>query len=134
MNDRILTLDVHPGLFLLKNALSLQRLMLSHRSAPFYHHPELQAEYDKVTRLTNEALCNIHFDDNSWSQAKLPVRYGSLGLLTAADLALPAFLSSCAASNSLVIDILCQPTNKQEDDDEVLAWLDRNLVHAFQHS
>ena len=32
-------------------------------------HPELLAEYDEVTRSTTEALCNIHFDDNSWSQA-----------------------------------------------------------------
>ena len=76
----------------------------------------------------------MHFDDNSWSQAKLPVRYGGLGLRTAADLALPAFLSSRAASISLVNDILRQPTNKQEDGDEVRAWLDQNLVlHSNTH-
>ena len=51
------------------------------------------------------ATANIHFDDNNWSQAKLPVRYGGLGLRTAADLALPAFLSSRAASISLVNDV-----------------------------
>ena len=128
MNDRILLLDGHPGLFLLKNAFSLPRLLFTLRSAPCHHHPELLSEYDVITRSTTEALCNIHFDDNSWSQAKLPVRYGGLGLRTAADLALPAFLSSRAASISLVNDILRQPTNKQENDDEVLAWLDRNLV------
>ena len=71
-----------------------------------------------IMRSTTEALCNIHFDDNSWSQAKHPVRYGGLGLRTAADLALPAFLSSRAASISLVNDILRQPTNKQEHDDD----------------
>ena len=37
-------------------------------------------------------------------------------------------MSSRAASFSLVNDILRQPTNKQEDDDEVRAWLDQNLV------
>ena len=128
MNDRILLLDGHPGLFLLKNAFFLPRLLLTLRSAPCHHHPELLAEYDVITRSTNEALCNIHFDDNSWSQAKQPVRYGGLLLRAAADLALPAFLSSRAASISLVNDILRQPTNKHEDDDEVLAWLDQNLV------
>ena len=99
------------------------------RSAPCHHHPELLAKYDVITRSTTEASCNIHLDDNSWSQAKLPVRYGGHGLRTAADLALPAFLSSCAASISLVNDIVRQPANKQEDD-EVRAWLDRNLVLA----
>ena len=128
MNDRILLLDGHPGLFLLKNAFSLPRLLHALRSASCHHHPELLAEYDVTTRSTTEALCNIHFDDNSWSQAKLPVRYGGLGLRTAADLALPAFLSSRAASISLANDILRQPTNKQENDDEVRAWLDQNLV------
>ena len=126
MNDRILLLDGHPGLFLLKNAFSLPRLLLTLRSAPC--HPELLAEYDVITRLTTEALCNIHLDDNSWSQAKLPFRYGGLGLCTAEDLALPAFLSSRTESISLVNEILRQPTNKQEDDDEVRAWLDQNLV------
>ena len=128
MNDRIFLLDGHPGLFLLKNAFSIPRLLFTLRSAPCHHHPELLSEYDVITRSTTEALCNIHFDDNSWSQANLPVLYGGLGLRTAADLALPAFLSSRAASISLVNDILRQPTNNQEDDDEVRAWLDRNLV------
>ena len=98
------------------------------RSAPCHHHPELLAEYDVFTRSTTEALCNIHLDDNNWPQAILPDRNGGLGLRAAADLALPAFLFSRAASVSLVNDILRQPTNKQENDDEVRAWLDRNLV------
>ena len=127
MNDRILLLDGHPGLFLLKNAFSLPRLLLTLRSAPCHHHPELLAEYDVITRSTTEALCNIHVNGSSWSQAKLPVRYGGLGLRTAADLALPAW-HSCAARISSVNDILRQPTNKQEDDDEVRAWLNRNIV------
>ena len=128
MNDRIHLLDGHPGLFLLKNASSLQRLLFTLRFAPCHHHPEFLAEYDEVTRSKTEALCNIHFDNNSWSQAKLSVRDSGLGLRTAADLALPVFLSSRAASNSLVNDILRQSTNTPEDDDEVRAWLDRNLV------
>ena len=129
INDRILLFDGHPGHILLKNAFSTPpHLLLNLRSAPCHHHPELLAEYDVITRSTTEALCNINFDDNSWSQAKLPVRYGGLGLRTAADLALPAFLSSRAVSIRLVNDILRQPTNKQEDDDEVRAWLDQNLV------
>ena len=92
-NDRIILLEGHSGLFLLKNAFSLPRLLFTLRSASCHRHPELLAEYDVITRSRTEALCNIHFDDNSWSQTKLPVQYGGLGLRTAADLALPAFLS-----------------------------------------
>ena len=128
MNDRIILIDGHPGLFLLKNVFSLPRLLPTIRSAPCHHHPELLAKYEVISRSTTEAICNMHFSDNSWSQAKLPVQYGSLGLRTAAYLAHPAFLSSRAACIILVNDILRQPTNKQEDDDEVRAWLDRNLV------
>ena len=96
MNARILLLNGHPGLILLKNAFSVSRLLFNLRSASCHHHPELLAEYDEVTRSTTEALCNIHLDDNSWSQANQPVRYGGLRLRTAADLALPAFLSTRA--------------------------------------
>ena len=128
MNDCILLLNGDPGFFLLKNAFSLPRLRLTLRPAPCHHHPELLADYDVITRSTSEALCNIHLDDNSWSQVKLPIRNSGLGLRTDADLTLPAFLSSRAARISLVNDILRQPTNKQEDDDEVRAWLDLNLV------
>ena len=76
---------------------------------PCHYHPELLAEYDAITRLTNEALCNIRFEP------KLPVLCGCLALRTAADQALPTFLSSHTASNSLAPSILHQPTDKQED-------------------
>ena len=128
INDRTPLLNRNPGLFLLKNGFFLPRLLFTLRSAPCGHHPELLTEYDVITRWTTETLCNIHFDDNSWSQAKLPVRYGGLGLSTAADLALPAFLSYRAASISLVNDIFRQPTDKQKNDEEIRSRLDRNLV------
>ena len=59
MNDRILLLDGQQGLF------SHPRLLLSLRTTPCHNHPELQAEYDEVTRSTTEALSNVHLDDNS---------------------------------------------------------------------
>ena len=93
MSDRILLLDGHPDLFQLNNAFSFQRLLSTLRTTPCDHHPEFLAEYDEVTRSTTEAICNVHFDDNDWLQAKLPVRDGCLGLRTATDLALLDFLS-----------------------------------------
>ena len=58
----------------------------------------------------------------------MPIWYGGFGLHTAADLALPAFLFSHTASNSLFIYILHQPTNTPDNDDEIRALLDQNLV------
>ena len=110
----------------MKNALSLPRLLFTLRMAPC-HHPELLTKYDEVTHSSTEAICNVHLDDNSWSQTKMPVGHGGLGLRTAIDLALPDFLSSRATCSSLANDILHQPTNVPEDNDEVRAWLDRNL-------
>ena len=116
--------DRHPDLILLKNAFSLSRLVLSHRTAPCHHHPERLAEYHRLTRSTTEELCNVHFDDNSWSQAKPSAMLGGFGLRTSTDLALPDFLSSRAASNSLVNDILRQRPNTLEDNVEVRDWMD----------
>ena len=131
MNYRIILLDEPTDLSLLKNAFSLPRLPLSLRSVPCHHHPELLTEYDDVTNSTTEVQRNANFDDNSWWQAKLPVRYGGLELCSAMYLALPTFLSSRATSISMVNDIPHQPSNTTEDDDEVLTWLDRNLVLSY---
>ena len=127
MCDRIHLLDDLPCLFLLKNVFSLPRLLSTLRTTPCHHHPELLAEYDNVTRSATEELCNVHFEGNSWSRDKLPVRHFRLRLRTATDLALSVFLSSRAASNSLVNDILHQPTNTPEDNDEFRARLYINL-------
>ena len=78
-------------------------------------------------KVLSEELCSVHFDDNSLSHAKLPSKHGGLGHRAATDLALTAFLSSRAACNSLVNDILHQPTNTPEDNEEVRTWLNRNL-------
>ena len=99
------------------------RLLPILRSAPCHHHPELLAEYELITRSTTEALCNIHLDYNSWSQTKLPARYGGLELSTAADLALPAFQSSRARVSAwLTTSSVSQRTNKRTTMRFGLGW------------
>ena len=125
MNDRIIVNDGHPDIFLLKNAFSFQRFLFTLRSMPCHHHPELLAEHDEVTRSKTEALCNIHFDDNSWSQAKLPVRYGGFGLRIAANLALPAFCPHAwRVEVWLTKSSVSQRTNKRTTMWLGLAWTD----------
>ena len=95
--------------------------------APHAYSPDGDMSSSSRTSSTTKTLINVHFYDNSWSQAKLPVRHSGLGLRTGTDMALSVSMSSHAASNRFVSDILCQPSNTQENDDEVRALLDRNL-------
>ena len=91
---RLQHLDTHTGVFLLKNAFSLPRLLFQLRSSPCYRHSDDLAPYDGCTRNTTESICNVQFDNTGWKQAKLPVRFGVLRFRSANDVALPAYLSS----------------------------------------
>ena len=51
-----------------------------------------------------------------WQQAKLPVRFGGLGLRASSDIALPAYLASLASSRDIIQSVL--PTNIQHDCDD----------------
>ena len=126
MSDHIFFLDGHQDFFMLKNAFSLPRFLLTIRWA-LYHHPVPLAEYGEVTRSTNEASYRVQ-----WlvaGQTACLVRRTCLR--TAADMALPAFLSSRATSNRLVNDIPPQSTKTLEDGDEARAWLDLSIVPPF---
>ena len=57
--------------------------------------------------LTLSEVLNIHFDDASaWIQATLRVSAGGIGIRSAAQLALSAFLASAAGTRSLIYEIL----------------------------
>ena len=75
MNDRILLLDGHPGLLLLKKAFSLPRLLLTLRSAPCHHHP---AENDVITRSTSEASRTFIFTTTVGHRPNCP--FGTVAL------------------------------------------------------
>ena len=75
------------------------------------------SEYDDTLQEmmclgTNTLLTS---DDPSWLQATLPVKFGSLGICSAVQVATSAYLSSVAASEDLVtaisIDTRCCPFN-----------------------
>lgn len=52
------------------------------------------------------SVLNISFDDRSWSQASLPIRFGGLGIRKISDVALPAFLASVHGVHDLIGNIL----------------------------
>ena len=110
MTHRLHQLDTHTGFFLLKNAFSLPRLLFLLRSSPCYCHFVDLAPYDECTSNTAESICNVQFDDTDWKQVKLPVIFGGLGLRSANDLALPAYLPSREACRRLASTILQPPS------------------------
>ncbi|XP_052738626.1 antichymotrypsin-2 [Bicyclus anynana] len=61
---------------------------------------------DATLRITLEKILNLHFDDQSWNQATLPVKYGGIGVRKMSSVALPAFLSSVHSIKELSSRIL----------------------------
>jgi len=60
------------------------------------------ADFDASIWPGLEGILNVLLDDVSWTQVSLPVSLGGLGVSSAVDLAVPAFLSSTAATADLV--------------------------------
>ena len=110
MTEKISLLDRHPAFFLLRNCFSMPKLMYLLRSSPTFQHPDLLADFDNSLKSYAIDICNVSFDDIGWIQATFPIRLGGIGLRRASDLALPAYLASISASQSLISEII-QPDN-----------------------
>ena len=102
MTEKLSLLDRHPAFFLLKNCFSMPKLMYLLRSSPIFHHSDLLADFDDCLKFCATDICNASFDDIGWIQATLPIRLGDICLRRASDLALPAYLASISASQSLI--------------------------------
>ena len=72
------------------------------RSSPTFQHPDLLADFDDCLKSCATDICNVSFDDIGWIQATLPIRLGGIGFRRTSDLALPAYLASTSASQSLI--------------------------------
>ena len=71
-------------------------------------------KYDHVIKVALTNILNIPLDEESvWSHCTLPVKDGGLRIGAAQDLALPAFLSSYAASIKIAYPML--PEDMRED-------------------
>ena len=121
MTHRQQQLDTLTGFFLLRIAFSLPRLLFLLRSFACYRH---SVDYDECTRITAVSICNVQFDDTDWKQAKLPIRFGGLGLRSAGDLDHPTYFSSHDSSRHLVSDILPPPSDPSVEsaNDATTTW------------
>ena len=108
---RLSLLHTHDALVLLRNSLSVPKLLYNMRTAVCVDCPGL-ARFDRLLREGLSTILNVDFDDVRWLQASLPVRDGGLGVRCASTLALSAFLASAASTSELQACIL--PTESAE--------------------
>ena len=132
LTDKLLLLDSHPAMFLLSKCLWLPRFLYTLRSSPCYRLVDQLSLADSILRNALRTICNIDPDDLSWEQLSLPVRLGGLGLSTPLDAALPAYLSSIYAGQSLILEILSKFPESSPIAGLANALLAWNNVHLEQ--
>ena len=102
MSSRLESIDAHHASFLLRNCLSMPRLLFKLRSSPCYRlHVEL-TQFDKTLRQAASTVCNVNFDDTGWQQSTLPVAQGGLGLSSAVNMSLPAYAAPTVPLDNLL--------------------------------
>ena len=108
MCSRLEKLDNHTALFLLRNAFALPKMTYFLRAAPCFMNMDILEEYDFILHKALESIINMQLNDDSWTQACLPIACGGLGIRKASDLSLPTYLSSVSATFSAVCSILSE--------------------------
>ena len=87
---RIKLLRANDALVLLKNSISIPKLLYLLRTSNCFNHPQL-LKFDKVLKGGLSAILNVDYDVTQWMQATLPVKDGGLGIRCANTLATSAF-------------------------------------------
>ncbi|XP_055357496.1 uncharacterized protein LOC129602493 isoform X3 [Paramacrobiotus metropolitanus] len=107
--DQLGILPSHQAFFLLKNCLSLPKLLYILRTSPCWQYPEELRKFDDVIRFKAEQLTNVAMSDTVWNQASLPTKFGGLGLISATEVALAAYTSSVHGA----VDMVCNVTRNE---------------------
>ena len=97
MGKRLLLLEAHDALCLLRSAFAIPKLLHILRTAPCFLSSSL-LPFDEIQRSLLEGICNIKLSNDSWKQSSLPINSG--GLVLGALLCwhpLPTWLQQLAA-------------------------------------
>ena len=124
ISNRLKLMPAHDGLFLLKNALAIPKLMYILRTAPCFKSDKLNM-YDVILRRALESILNVELKENCWIQATLPVKFGGLGLRSAVQLAPSAYLALAASTTDLANRLLpshCRDTADPYLSDALICW------------
>ena len=106
MCDFLENVDGHHALFLLRNSLSLPKLLYFLQTTCCFKEKDLLHEYDKLIVSALFLCANNRLNANSQLQSLLPSSSGGLGLTSVFHLALPTFLASAVGCGSLTQTIL----------------------------
>ena len=102
LTSRLGKLDAHQALFLLKNCLSLPKLLYVLRCSQAWKFPHLLQVFDNVIRTSVSRITNTDMTDTVWKPASLLVAKGGLGLRCAEQIAFPAYMASIFSATHLV--------------------------------
>ena len=79
MSGRLESIDDHPAIFLIRNCISMPRLLFNHKSSPSYRRHSVLTQFDETLRQAASTVCNVKFDDTRWQQSIHLVAQGGLG-------------------------------------------------------
>ena len=77
--NRLKLLRAHDALVLLKNSISIPKLLYLLRTSNGYNHP-LLLQFDTILKSGLSTILNVDFDETQWIQETLPVNDGGLGI------------------------------------------------------
>ena len=100
-------LQAHDAMIILKNSLSIPKLMYILRTADCCDN-ELLTQLDNIVSEGLSTILNCELSGNQIFQASLPVKTGGLGFRSSSSLAPSAFLASAAGTEELQAIILAQ--------------------------
>ena len=122
--SRLSLLYAHDALVILRNSLSVPKLLYTLRTAKCSGRPALR-QFDEILRDGLSAILNISLTDDQWIQASLPVRSGGMGIRSATMLAPSAFLASAAGTSDLqdsIISMMGAATSDPAFQSSLDAW------------
>ena len=99
LQERLLKLSSHDALFLLRNSLSVPKLLHTLRTTPCFTRLNLLRDIDSMLLHALSSIINVKLSATQALQASLPVKLGGLGILSAEAIAPSAFLSSLHAAD-----------------------------------
>ena len=106
--------DPHCEFVLLRNCLSLPKIMFLLRAMDTTDFSDLLEDFDTVIRGALSRILGPPLTDTQWEQAKLPTSMGGLGLRAALDHAPVAHAASLLSAKSLLERMLPQGDGEEE--------------------
>ena len=116
--NRLKLLRAHDALVLLKNSISIPKLLYLLRTSNCYNHP-LLLQFDTILKSGLSTILNVDFDETQWIQEILLVNDEGLGIQCANTLATSAFFASAVSTHSLQQSILPSSYNQVPYQDRV---------------